>query len=149
MDSRTYPDAAVVAYITQYFLPVRLNQNQYNSLFQERGIVWTPTISTLSAEGQERDRWVGFLPPEEFLPRLKLAHAIATWSLGEFGQAAMLLDALVAQHRRARVAAEALYWLGVCRFKVSRTFEALREPWGQLTGEFQDSEWAVKASCLS
>jgi hypothetical protein len=149
LDSHTYPDAAVAAYITQYFLPVRLNQSQYNPLFQERGIVWTPTIATLSAQGQELDRWVGFLPPEAFLPRLKLAHAIATWSRGEFGQAAMILDALVAHHHRAQVAAEALYWLGVCRFKARRTFEALCEPWAQLTREFPDSEWAMKASCLS
>ena len=149
LENNTYPDKEVADYLNQNFVPVQLSQSGFIELFKENGIIWTPTVSVLSAEGKELERWVGYLPPEEFLPRAKFAWARAAMLSGDFVAAIEAFGDINARHEKSFVAAEALYWLGVARWKASRSFDELSGEWKRLVELYPQSEAALKASCLS
>lgn len=148
LENDTYPDEAVADYVNRNFVPVQLSQRDSRELFGENGVVWTPTVSVLSAEGEELDRWVGYLPPAEFLPRAKFARAQAALLAGDFAAAAETFGDIGARHADSFVAADALYWLGVARWKAGGNFDELSAEWKRLVELYPRSEAAVKASCL-
>ena len=149
LENSTYPDESVAAYVKRSFVPVQLNQRDSPELFDENGVVWTPTVSVVNSVGEELERWVGYLPPEEFLPRAKFARAQVALLAGDFDAAIETLGDIVARHGRSFVAADALYWLGVARWKAVRSFDALAAEWKKLSELYPQSEAALKASCLS
>jgi TolA-binding protein len=149
LENNTYPERTVADYVSRNFVPVQLNQRDSLELFDKNGVIWTPTVSVLNAKGEELDRWVGYLPPEEFLPRAKFARARAAMLAGDFGEAIETFGDIIALHGRSFIAAEALYWLGVAKWKASRSFDELSGEWKKLFELYPRSEAALKASCLS
>jgi hypothetical protein len=148
LENTTYVHPQVAAYINKRFIPVQLNQSQSLALFKENKVIWTPTLTVCDATGAEQDRWVGYLPPEEFLPRAKFAHARLAMSAQAWGKAAGVLDEITSLHKNSFVAADALYWLGVTTWKLSRNFDDLSGAWTRAMEEYPNSEAATKASCL-
>jgi hypothetical protein len=148
LENTTYPRVQVAAYINEHFIPVQLNQSQSLTLFKENKVIWTPTLTACDVRGEEQDRWVGYLPPEEFLPRVKFARARLAMSAQAWGEAASVLDEITSLHKNSFIAADALYWLGVARWKVSKNFDDLNGAWTRVMEEYPKSEAAAKASCL-
>lgn len=148
LESTTYPNAEVVDYINEHFTPLQLNQRQNLSLFRDNGIIWTPTITASNASGKELDRFIGYLPPEEFLARIKFARTRLLMFSQEWSEAADQLSEIASMHSGSLYAPGALYWLGVARWKVSRDFSDLRTPWVKLMETYPKSEASVRASCL-
>lgn len=148
LENNTYPDEGVADYLNQNFIPVQLNQRDSPDLFVRNRVVWTPTVSVLNARGEELDRWVGYLPPGEFLPRAKFARAQAALLSGDYAAAVETFSDINARHADSFVAADALYWLGVARWKLGRSFDDLSAEWQRLAELYPQSEAALKASCL-
>ena len=148
LENTTYPSAQVIDYISEHFVPVQLNQSQNLAFFEESKIIWTPTLTACDSKGEEQDRWVGYLPPEEFLPRIKFARARLAMFVQDWDQAADVLHDITSLQKNSFIAAEALYWLGVVRWKASRNIDDLSKSWTQLVEEYPKSEAAAKASCL-
>lgn len=148
LENNTYPNAEIIAYVNDNFVPVQFNQLENRELFEAREIVWTPTVAVCDSSGLERDRFIGYLPPAEYLPRLKLALARAAMFAGNWNEATAHLEDVSSNHENSLVAAESLYWLGVTRWKVSRDREDLNSAWKDLMETYPHSEAAVKASCL-
>lgn len=149
LENTTYPEKVISDYINEHLIPVQLNERQVPALFKENKIIWTPTISVCDATGDERDRWVGYLPPREFLPRIKLARAHLAMSAQDYHQAVDFLDEIISMHEESLTAADALYWHGVARLKISRDFDELNHSWTKLMQLYPKSEAALKASCVS
>ncbi|MBV9957051.1 MAG: thioredoxin fold domain-containing protein [Acidobacteria bacterium] len=149
LENNTYPDREVAAYVNRNFVPVQLNQREFQELFDRRGVIWTPTVSVLNAKGLELDRWVGYLPPAEFLARAKFARARVSLLSGNLTEAVEAFDDIAEHHAQSFIAADALYWLGVAKWKATRSFDALSGEWQKLLELYPSSEAAVKASCLS
>jgi thioredoxin-related protein len=148
LENTTYPRSQVAAYINEYFIPVQLNQRRNLDLFKENKVIWTPTITACDASGEEQDRWVGYLPPEEFLPRVKFARARLAMSAQAWSEAVDVLEEIMSLHKNSFIAADALYWLGVVKWKVSKNFDDLSNVWTRVMEEYPNSEAAAKASCL-
>jgi TolA-binding protein len=96
--------------------------------------------------GTERYRFEGFLPVEEFLPQVKFGLAKAAFAAGDFTRAEALFREIVSEQPNADVAAEALYWAGVAKYKGSGDPTSLAETARAFKSRYADSVWAKKAS---
>lgn len=145
-----YPDARVVDFVDQHFIPVRAHVKEqaaeFKQLGQRFGAQWTPTILIIDKDGQERYRIEGFLPVDDFLAQLALGAAHAAFAAGDFDRAAQSFDEIVESYGTSDAAPEAQYWAGVSRYKGSGDPSALRETARRFGERYTDSSWAKKAS---
>lgn len=149
METTTYTEKEVANFVSQNFVPVQFNQRESMSVFKKNGVIWTPTFQVLDVKGELRDRWVGYLPPPAFLPRLRFALAQVAMVREDFETATRFFNEITLHYPVSFVAADSLYWLGVARWKVSRKLDDLRPYWIRLQQKYPESEAAAKASCWS
>lgn len=148
LENNTYPEPDVADFVSKKFIPVQLNQRENLEFFTQNKIIWTPTVTICDAQGLEHFRWIGYLPPEEFLPKMKFALAWLALLKQDYGKAAVILKEIASSHKDSLTAPEALYWLGVAKWKASRDFADLSRVWTSLMKTYPNSEAAIKASCL-
>lgn len=148
LENTTYPNEKVIGYLNEQFIPVQLNQSQNLDFFKENEVFWTPTVTVCDAQGIERHRWIGYLPPEEFLPKAKFARGWLAMLSQDWNKASSVLNEIVSLHKQSLSAPDALYWLGVANWKISRNFDDLSKAWTDLMEQYPRSEAALKASCL-
>jgi hypothetical protein len=144
MDTVTYPDPRVVAFVEQDCVPVRVVVKDNANLVDEYLVGWTPNVVIADARGRVHYRVEGFLPPEEFVARLSIGAGKFLLNGKRFDEAAARFEGVVARHPGTATAAEALYWLGIARYKESHDPGELRPSWDRLAREFPDSEWATR-----
>jgi thiol:disulfide interchange protein DsbD len=70
LEKRTWPDSRVQTVLAEV-VPVRLDMTQNTAanreLIKRFGVLGLPTVILLNPDGSERDRFVAFKGPEEFL----------------------------------------------------------------------------------
>jgi hypothetical protein len=113
--------------------------------FPRFGAEWTPTILVSSSDGKERHRIEGFLPKEDFMGQLRIGLAHLAREGGDFEKAEERYGEL-AKSAQPDLAAEALYWAGVSKYKRTGDGAALGETARQMRARFPDSTWMKKAS---
>jgi TolA-binding protein len=145
-----YTDPRVATFVMETFIPVRVHVKQQAEQFKQLGerynAQWTPTILILDSLGNERHRIEGFLPADDFLGQLELGAAKAAFAEKRFTEAERRYRAIVDHHGRSDIAAEALYWAGVSRYKESGDASALKDTARAFNERYSDSTWARKAS---
>jgi Tetratricopeptide repeat len=145
-----YPDERVVRLVTFEFVPIRVHVHDtddvYARLSQRLHVQWTPTVLVLDEDGVERHRVEGFLPVDDFLAHLKLGLAKIGFQRGLFDEAERRFRKVVEEHPQSEPAPEALYWVGVSRYKGKGDASALAETARAFTTRYTDSAWAKKAS---
>src|SRR3954470_20393948 len=72
MDTVTYPDPRVAAFIIGHFIPARLRVKESPELVLEYLVAWTPNVVFSDDSGKVHYRVEGYLPPEDFLAYLSL-----------------------------------------------------------------------------
>ena len=115
----TYPQPPVIEAIAANAVPVQIdNSKSDNNLFLH-GIhhIWTPDIRILDHNGFELYRWDGFLPPPEFLARMLCGFGMAQLRLKRFDRAEALYADVLTRFSTTYAAPEALYYLGVTRYR--------------------------------
>ena len=132
------------------FIPVRVhvkrNSDEYRALSERYNAQWTPTILVIDRDGNERHRIEGFLPAAEFLPQLEIGAAHSSFARLDHADAERRFRAIVESHPDSDVAAEALYWAGVSRYKATGDAAALKDTAHAFGERYQGSSWAQKAS---
>ncbi|MDQ6886173.1 MAG: thioredoxin [Gemmatimonadota bacterium] len=145
-----YPDERVSRFITKSFIPARVHVKDQAADFQrfgERyGAQWTPTILEIDPDGVERHRIEGFLPADDFLAQLTLGLGHAAFKRQDWSESEKYFRDIPDQFPESEAAPEALYWAGVSRYKSSKDATALRDTAKALSGRYQGSSWAKKAS---
>ena len=139
-----YPDPQVSQFITDNFVTARAHVKENQEAFARFGAEWTPTIVIMDQDASERHRIEGFLPADDFLAQLRLGLAHAARSRGDFPDAERRYREL--SSGEGDVAAEALYWAGVSRYKATNDPSALGDTAQAFSSRFTDSPWAKKAS---
>lgn len=71
LDADTYPDAAVQKLIAGQFVPVKLDVDTQKEASEAYGISSIPDTIVALPDGTPIHRFVGFLPPEDFIAELK------------------------------------------------------------------------------
>ncbi len=144
MDTVTYPESKVVQFIEENFIPLRIpsDSKPHPDKFN---VKWTPTLVTLSPDGQEHHRTVGFLGPEELIPSLLLGLGKYHYENDRFDEALIRLEQLLDGYDQSGSAPEAIFLVGVCSYKRSQDPKPLKAAYEKLTALFPDSEWTKRA----
>jgi TolA-binding protein len=141
-----YPNDKVVSFITKHFIPAKFHIKDAKPAFERFNAMWTPTILVLDEQGKEHHRIEGFLPADDFLTQLELGVAKAAFAAGRWGEAEERYRAIVRDHPDSDVAAEAMYWAGVSKYKATNDGAVLAETGRALKTKYPDSTWAKKGS---
>ena len=148
MDTVTYPEARVISFISQNFIPVKCHVGENKTLSQRFNIHWTPTLVMMDAQGTVHHSITGFVPPEEFVAQLEFALAKASFNKGDFQAALSGFNGIIEKYPKSLVAPEALYWSAVSEYKGTGRRDALMSGWKRLLKEYPDSEWAKKVGFI-
>lgn len=144
----TYPQPAVIDAITRYGIPVQFdnskpeNQKFLHSIHH----IWTPDWRILYHDGYELYRSDGFLPPPEFISRVLVAYAMGYLRLKRFDDAEKIYVDVLKRYSTTYAAPEALYYLGVTRYRRNPDGDDLLTQWANLRGRYPMSEYRVKQS---
>lgn len=144
----TYPDAAVVNYITKNFIPLQINVQTGSEIAGKYRAFWTPTILVLDTNGTEYYRFNGFLPPDEFIPQLEFGLGMMALEKQDYKTASAQLKSVVEKYPKSNIAPKAQYWFGVSEYKAAHNVEALLNAWKKLRKEYPNSIWALKVSYI-
>jgi thioredoxin-related protein len=73
LDARTYSDAGVADYINSAVVPIKIDAEKGEGIdiAKKYGVRAYPTILLITAEGEEIDRLLGYMPPEPFLKSVR------------------------------------------------------------------------------
>lgn len=148
MDTVTYPTEKVAKYITDHFIPCKVNFPENAELAAKFHVIWTPTLLFLSTDGVVHHRFMGFLPPEDCLAELYFASGWTAFCLGKFDDAVSYFKDLITQFPRSDPAPQALYWSGVADYRKTKNPEGLISLWKNLAKDYPDNVWAKKVSFL-
>jgi len=141
MDTVTYPEPRVAHFLEQYFIPVKVRVKESRDLVEHYLVSWTPNVVLADDQGRVHDRVEGYLPPEDFLACLALGVGRYLLNRKRFAQAAERFEEVAQRHWGSDAGAEALYWLGVARYKQTHDSAQLHPSWQRLAQEYPNSAW--------
>jgi hypothetical protein len=145
MGTVTYPNDKVVRFVDYNFVPVQIGTSN-TALKGQFNVTWTPTIIVLDADGNEVHRVVGFLPPEEFIPTFMVAKGKWYFNADLHPEAQGMFEEALREYPDSGAAAEAVFFQGVSRYKLSHDPKPLRAAYETLTAKFPGSEWTKRAA---
>ena len=134
------------SFINGNFIPVKIHIKEQPKTFERFGAQWTPTIQILDPDGSKRHQFEGFLPSDDFLAQLKIGLAHSAFARQQWKEAESRYEDIVKALPSTDAAAEALYWLGVSRYKDSGDGAFLQQTAEAFKTRYHDSTWAKKAS---
>ena len=144
MDAVTHPHESVVQYLTEHFVPCKLESARHVELARRFNARWLPGIVIADAQERPAHVSIGFLPPPDLLSEATFGRAIAAMGEKRYEDAHALFRK-VADETGAERAPEALFWWGISRYRQLKEFgEAVREPWGRILERYPRSQWARK-----
>ena len=129
-------------------LPERLHEAMRYSVFAG-GKRLRPTLVVADARGSEVRRWVGWLPPKDFVAELAFCRALADFNRGKFAEAAQAFGELVERETGSAIHPEALYWHGIAGFMAGpKDWAALKAAWGRLAADYPGHRFGTHASVI-
>jgi hypothetical protein len=144
MDAVAYPDAAVIQFVSENLIPLRIPAD-HSELGPKFRIKWTPSLLILDADGVEHHRTLGFFPPQELLASLLLGMGKAHFNRAERPAAVKCLERVIAEFPKSFQVPEAIYLHGVSRYIETKDVAHLVGVYDRLAGEHPKSQWAMRA----
>jgi hypothetical protein len=126
-------------------LPIHQRKDEWHRLGAKYGVQWTPGILVIDSRGEERHRIEGFLPADDLIAQLTLGLGHSAFERRKFDEAQKRFESLV-DHSNPEIAAEALYWAGVARYKATDDAAALKDTAREFDRRYTDTSWAKRAS---
>ena len=141
MGAVTYPDERVAKFISLNFVPVQV-QTTNQAMMQRFSVSWTPTLLVLDGDGREHYRAVGFFSPEDLVATFLTAKGRWALDTDQLPEARALFEEVISCYPDKDAAAEALFFLGVAKYKTeprSQTLAGnLRSAYGQISAKHLD-----------
>jgi tetratricopeptide (TPR) repeat protein len=145
MDTVTYPEEDVVNFINNYLIPLRINVKDDLPL-EKYHYIWTPTLAVLDLNGNEVQRTIGFLGPDELIATLQLGLAKVRLDAGKYDTAMIPLRSLIEIFPKSDRVPEAIFFSGVILYKERNDPGKLKEAYEKLRRDYPDSPWTKRAS---
>ncbi len=142
----TFKDPGVAGLINSSFSPLSLLVTEAQDLTARYNVEWTPTFVIADENGRELERWVGYLPPEDFISQIYLAEGLAEFHMNRFHEAEAAFEWIIDNHPDSEVAPEARYYMGVAFYKESGDPEHLERTWEAMHKRYPGNYWTKKAS---
>lgn len=108
-------------------------------------VKWTPTLITANGGGEEHQRTVGYLPPEEMLASILLGVGKVHFEAERIDKALTFFDQIVEKYPRSSSTAEAIYLKGVCQYKSTHNAKPLKMAYERLQADYPMSIWTKRA----
>jgi hypothetical protein len=147
MDAVTYPDPRVPEALGA-FVPVKVSVKEQADLAADLGAVWTPTFQFRTRDGRLARSTSGYLDPDAFLTELALGEGVVALLERRFRDAEPIFRRAALHAPRSVLTPEALYWLGVARYRATGAPDGLKETWNELLDAHPDTPWAMRASFI-
>ena len=144
MSAVTYSNPEIQKMLFAFFVPVKIEARSDPKTSQFFHIQATPSFVATDGERKLYHKISGFYPPETFLPRLRLLRAIVDLNNRQYDQAISLLSDVVQETFENDITPEALYHLGVARYKKSGDFTNAVQEWRKIQIQFPESPWLKK-----
>ena len=144
MDAGTYPEKKVIDYVSSNLVPLLVSFDA-EPLAKDFNIKWTPTLITLSKDGKEHHRTVGFLDPDAFIANQILGIGKYHFDNDRFPEALAHFERIMSEFPNSDTMPEAIFLQGVARYKKSGDPKPLKEAYEKLTADFPDNEWTKRA----
>ena len=144
METVTFPEKAVVDFISGNVVPLRVAHDQ-KPLSDDFNIKWTPTLIILDSGGREHHRTVGFLPPDELMASVLLGIGKMYFDREVFEKAIDVLQKVLDEFPGTGSAPEAVFVKAVAEFKLGKDTAPLKEAYEVLSERYPESEWAKRA----
>ena len=145
MEKDTYAQEKIIHFISEHLLPFRVNMKE-EAYFKDFNITWVPSIVFLDKYARENHRSVGYLGPDDFI-------AIALLALGKiysnnknFAAAQYHFDKVLKSYPHSQVAEEAMYYMGINRYRETAAPMELKAAADLLQKEYPNSIWTRKAA---
>lgn len=153
MDAVTWPDERVAKAVAEGFAPFKIDILERHPDFKEAcaggRVMWGPTFVIADGRGREVRRWVGWLPPADFVAELDFCRALAGFNHGRFAEAAAAFGALTEEAEDTAIHPETLYWQGVAGFMAGpKDWDALRRAWSRLAERYPQHRFGIHASVI-
>ena len=149
MQSVTYAHPQVAGFINQCCVPVRLCARDHPRAVDDFLIAWTPQVVLADSRNRVHFRIEGWLPPIEFLGQLSLGVGKFLLNMGRYAQAAHRFREVCRRHAASDSAAQALYWLGVARYKLCNDSATIRSSWDELAMSYPNSTWSKRTTWVA
>jgi len=151
MGTVTYPNAEVAEFVSERFVPIKFNIKEPHPDFKEalgRGkVLWAPLLVFLDGRGSELRRYVGFLPPDEFLAELRIVLGLSAMTHSKFEDALAWFDGAAETYPQASAAPEALFWGAAAGYRLQGLAEVVRR-WDDLIARYPETTWARRADVV-
>ena len=145
MGAVTYPDERVARFIDLNFIPVQI-QTSNAEMVSRYTVSWTPTLLVLDADGKEHYRTVGFFTPEDLIATFMTGKGRWYMDTEQYPEAQGMFEEVQAAYPGSEAAAEAIFFHGVTRYKMTHNAKSLREAYDTLAAKFPNSMWTKQAA---
>lgn len=144
MDAVAYIDPAVVKFVNENLVPVRLEAAD-PVLGPKFKVKWTPTLLIVDADGNEQYRTLGFYPPQELVPSLLLGMGKAKFNEPDRPAASRFFGRVFSDYPMSSLAPEAVYLDGVSRYIETHEVSHLIRIYDRLLDDYPNSPWLTRA----
>ena len=144
MDAVAYIDAAVINFVNDNLVPIRLKSAD-PILAPKFNIKWTPSLLLLDARGTEHYRTLGFYPPQDLIPSLLLGMGKAKFDQADRPAACGHFEKVLSDFPKSIFAPEALYLNGISRYIETHDVQHLTGMYDRLAAEYASSPWLTRA----
>jgi hypothetical protein len=152
MGAVTHPHPDVVEFVSQHFVAAKLNGKEpapdFNQALGRGKFFWGPLYVFLDSRGIELRRYLGFLPPDEFLADLRLVLGMEALIHSKPEKALEWFTSVTDRYPGSAASPEALYLAGSAAYKASGSLNPLIEIWDRLIAEHPESTWAKRADVI-
>jgi thioredoxin-related protein len=148
MIGKTLPDRDVVQHAGKRFALGMFEWSEPKSkdLAKKYGIEWTPTFIIANQDGIEAYRFVGYLPPHDFLAQLMLGEGMVGLRKDDFDRAFKCFERVSLTYPDSEAAPQAAYYAGVAQYKRTQDPKMLKKAYDFLSKNRPESDWAKKAT---
>ena len=147
MDAVTYPRPESERLLHQHFVPLRLLLSENAEMARRYDVHWTPGLVILDDQENVHYRAVGYHPPEDFDHLLRIARGTIDFSRGDYSSALAWFSTAADDPRDSALKPEAMYWQGVCRYKLGDK-DGMSRSWNRLLDAYPKTEWGHRASVI-
>ncbi len=99
----------------------------------------------MDSDGVERYRIEGYLPKNWFRARLEMSLGRVAFMHKKWADAEKTYAGVGENYGNTAVAAEAMYWRGVCHYKATNDYTVLGEVAKELSEKYPGDEWTLKS----
>ena len=144
MDAVAYPDSAVIEFVSSNLIPLRIPADD-PVLARRFKVKWTPSLLILEADGTEQYRTLGFYPPKDLIPSLRLGMGKAFFNRPDRPAACECFRRIVEEFPDSSLTPEAIYLNGVAKYIETHDVGNLIGIYDRLAGDYPDSPWVTRA----